>query len=165
VLGVALARSLAPSSPLPLSPNKKRTGRDTPHARPSAALDGTNTYGTFLSSASRGRWSRISIGSVSAAMTTNSEMPRLSVLVAVVCFVEREGGRVGVSAYIHARWGGRDPPALARGAGGLGRARRAAREREFSLSLGRRLAAAGARSRISLLPLLLPSFAPLRSCL
>ena len=23
------------------------TGRDTPHARPSETLDGTNTYGTF----------------------------------------------------------------------------------------------------------------------
>lgn len=35
-----------------------------------------------LSSASRGRCSRISMGSVSAAITTNSEMPLLSVLVA-----------------------------------------------------------------------------------
>ena len=35
-----------------------------------------------LSSARMGRCSRISSGSVSAAMTTNSEMPRLSVLVA-----------------------------------------------------------------------------------
>ena len=58
------------------------TGRETPHARPSACLDGTKTYGTFLSSASRGRWRRISRGSASAAMTTNSEIPRLSVLVA-----------------------------------------------------------------------------------
>jgi len=58
------------------------TGRDTPHARPSACLDGTNTYGTFLSSARSGRWSRISSGSVSAARTTNSEMPRFSVFVA-----------------------------------------------------------------------------------
>ena len=58
------------------------TGLDTPHARPSACLDGTKTYGTFLSSARRGRWRRISSGSVSAARTTNSEMPRLSVFVA-----------------------------------------------------------------------------------
>ena len=46
------------------------------------ALEGTNTYGTFLSSHSRGRCSRISSGSASAAMTMNSEMPRFSVLVA-----------------------------------------------------------------------------------
>ena len=31
------------------------TGLDTPHARPSACLDGTKTYGTFLSSARSGR--------------------------------------------------------------------------------------------------------------
>jgi hypothetical protein len=30
------------------------TGRDTPQARPSAALDGTNTYATFCAAASRG---------------------------------------------------------------------------------------------------------------
>lgn len=35
-----------------------------------------------LSSARRGRCRRISMGSVSAAMTTNSEMPRFRVLVA-----------------------------------------------------------------------------------
>ena len=35
------------------------TARDTPAARPSAALDGTKTYGTFLSSHSSGRCSRI----------------------------------------------------------------------------------------------------------
>jgi len=35
-----------------------------------------------LSSASRGRWRRISRGSVSAAMTTNSEIPLFRVLVA-----------------------------------------------------------------------------------
>ena len=35
-----------------------------------------------LSSARRGRCSKISMGSVSAAITTNSEMPRFSVLVA-----------------------------------------------------------------------------------
>jgi len=35
-----------------------------------------------LSSASKGRWRRISSGSVSAAITTNSEIPLLSVLVA-----------------------------------------------------------------------------------
>lgn len=45
-------------------------------------LEGTKTYGTFLSSHSRGRCSRISNGSASAAMTMNSEMPRLRVLVA-----------------------------------------------------------------------------------
>ena len=71
------------------------TARDTPQARPSAILDGTNTYGTFcrvskrygartrtLSSHSSGRCSTISIGSTSAAMTMNSQMPRFSVLVA-----------------------------------------------------------------------------------
>ena len=46
-------------------------------------LEGTKTYGTFLSSHSRGRCSRISNGSASAAMTMNSDMPRLRVLVAV----------------------------------------------------------------------------------
>jgi hypothetical protein len=35
-----------------------------------------------LSSASNGRWRRISSGSVSAAITTNSEIPLLRVLVA-----------------------------------------------------------------------------------
>lgn len=35
-----------------------------------------------MSSASKGRWRRISSGSVSAAITTNSEMPLLSVFVA-----------------------------------------------------------------------------------
>lgn len=44
------------------------TGRETPHARPSAVLLGTKTYGTFLSSQSSGRWSRISIGSVSGGV-------------------------------------------------------------------------------------------------
>lgn len=87
------------------------TGRVTPQALPRAAFDGTKTYGTFcgqemetfgnikhvcaiergpsgwfgmrtLSSASRGRWSRISIGSVSAAMMTTSLIPLLSVFVA-----------------------------------------------------------------------------------
>lgn len=58
------------------------TGLVTPHARPRAAFDGTNTYGTFLSSARRGKWSKISIGSVSAAMMTTSLIPLLRVLVA-----------------------------------------------------------------------------------
>ena len=58
------------------------TGRDTPHARPSAIFDGTKTYGTFLSSHSSGRCSTISIGSTSAVITMNSQMPRLSVFVA-----------------------------------------------------------------------------------
>jgi hypothetical protein len=35
-----------------------------------------------LSSASKGRWSRISSGSVSAAITTNSDIPLFRVLVA-----------------------------------------------------------------------------------
>jgi hypothetical protein len=43
------------------------TARLTPHARPSATLLSTNTYGTFLSSDSIGRWSRIASGVVSAA--------------------------------------------------------------------------------------------------
>jgi hypothetical protein len=42
------------------------TGRETPQARPRAVLEGTKTYGTFLSSQRRGRWRRISMGSVSA---------------------------------------------------------------------------------------------------
>lgn len=58
------------------------TARLTPQARPIAVLLGKNTYGTFLSSQSRGRWRTISIGSTSAAMTMNSQIPRLSVLVA-----------------------------------------------------------------------------------
>lgn len=45
-------------------------------------LEGTKTYGTFLSSHSRGRCSKISKGSASAAITMNSEIPRLSVFVA-----------------------------------------------------------------------------------
>lgn len=58
------------------------TGRDTPHARPKACLERTNTYGTFLSSHSSGKWRMISNGSASAAITMNSEIPRLRVLVA-----------------------------------------------------------------------------------
>ena len=59
------------------------TGLETPHARPNACLEGTKTYGTFLSSHSNGRCSKISIGSVSAAMTINSEIPLFKVLVAI----------------------------------------------------------------------------------
>src|ERR1700733_11392987 len=78
------------------------TGLETLHARPRAAFDGTKTYGTFcieirirrelvelyvwnkctFSSHRRGKWRRISRGSVSAVRTMNSETPRLSVLVA-----------------------------------------------------------------------------------
>lgn len=58
------------------------TGRDTPQARPSACLERTNTYGTFLSSQRRGRWRMISSGSASAAITINSAMPLFRVLVA-----------------------------------------------------------------------------------
>lgn len=58
------------------------TGRDTPQALPSACLERTNTYGTFLSSQSSGRWRMISSGSASAAMTMNSAMPLFKVLVA-----------------------------------------------------------------------------------
>lgn len=58
------------------------TGRDTPHARPRACLERTNTYGTFLSSHSSGRWRMISSGSASAAITINSEMPLFRVFVA-----------------------------------------------------------------------------------
>ena len=46
------ALPLALSSP---SLVRQLTGLVTPQARPRAALDGTNTYGTFLSSASSGR--------------------------------------------------------------------------------------------------------------
>ncbi len=41
------------------------TARLTPQALPSAILLGTYTYGTFLSSASNGRWRRIARGDVS----------------------------------------------------------------------------------------------------
>ena len=81
------------------------TARETPQARPRASLLFTKTYGTFcdreiyhseqkvcgapttiriatLSSQRRGRCRRISRGLASAASTTNSEMPRFSVLVA-----------------------------------------------------------------------------------
>lgn len=58
------------------------TGRDTPHARPRACLERTNTYGTFLSSHRSGRWRMISSGSASAAITINSAMPLFRVLVA-----------------------------------------------------------------------------------
>ena len=84
------------------------TGLETPHARPRATFDGTKTYGVFyracktscvqnfmyakvvlmqvrwmhtLSSHRRGRCKRMARGSVSAANTTNSDIPRLSVLV------------------------------------------------------------------------------------
>jgi hypothetical protein len=58
------------------------TLRLTPHARPKADLLGTKTYGTFLSSASRGMCSKMARGAVSAARTTISAIPRLRVLVA-----------------------------------------------------------------------------------
>lgn len=38
------------------------TVRDTPHDLPSNALDGIKTYGTFLSSQSKGKCKTISIG-------------------------------------------------------------------------------------------------------
>lgn len=62
-------------------------------------LEGTNTYGTFLSSHSNGRCRRISSGSASAAMTMNSEMPRFSVLVADA---GRNVGRAGEGG--HGGW-------------------------------------------------------------
>lgn len=58
------------------------TGRDTPQARPRRILDDTNTYGVFLSSHRRGKCRRIAKGSVSAANTMNSDMPRLRVFAA-----------------------------------------------------------------------------------
>lgn len=58
------------------------TGLETPQALPKAVLDGTKTYGTFLSSHNKGRCNKISIGSVSAAMMMNSEIPLFKVLVA-----------------------------------------------------------------------------------
>lgn len=57
-------------------------GRETPHARPKACLDLTNTYGTFLSSQSIGMCKTISNGSASAAIMTNSDNPRFKVFVA-----------------------------------------------------------------------------------
>lgn len=58
------------------------TGLETPHARPKAALLGTKTYGTFLSSHKSGRCKTISMGSASAANIINSELFLLSDLVA-----------------------------------------------------------------------------------
>ena len=58
------------------------TGLETPHARPSACFEGTNTYGTFLSSANKGKCNKISSGSVSAARTMNSQIPLFKVFVA-----------------------------------------------------------------------------------
>ena len=58
------------------------TGRETPHARPSAPLERTKMYGTFLSSHSSGKWSRISSGAASAAKMTNSAIPRFNAFVA-----------------------------------------------------------------------------------
>lgn len=58
-------------------------------------LEGTNTYGTFLSSHSSGKCRRISSGSASAAMTMNSEIPRFSVLVADAGRHVRESGGQG----------------------------------------------------------------------
>lgn len=58
------------------------TGLDTPHALPNACLDLMNTYGTFLSSHSKGRCNKISKGSASAAITINSDIPLFNVFVA-----------------------------------------------------------------------------------
>jgi hypothetical protein len=58
------------------------TGRDTPHARPNACLDGTYTYGTFLSSHNNGKCNKIANGSVSAAKIIKSAIPRFNVFVA-----------------------------------------------------------------------------------
>lgn len=69
--------------------------------------------GRTLSSASSGKCSRISMGSVSAAMTTNSLMPRLSVFVAA-----RRGG-----AGVRAGWCERGAARRAAASGG-GRSRR-----------------------------------------
>lgn len=57
------------------------TGLETPQALPRAVLEGTKTYGTFLSSHNKGKCNKISIGSVSAAMMMNSEIPLFKVLV------------------------------------------------------------------------------------
>lgn len=72
------------------------TGLETPQARPNAVLEGKKTYGTFLSSHRRGRWRTISIGSTSAVMTMNSQIPRLSVLVAsLALYAEAERSEDG----------------------------------------------------------------------
>ena len=88
------------------------TGRETPQARPSATFDGTNTYGTFLSSHSSGRCSRISSGSASAERTMNSEMPRLSVFVAArkeaKVRMRWDGCELTVNAGSAAGWRGAD---------------------------------------------------------
>ncbi len=58
------------------------TDLETPQALPKADLDGTKTYGTFLSSHNKGKCNKTSIGSQSAAMMINSEIPLFKVLVA-----------------------------------------------------------------------------------
>lgn len=71
------------------------TLRLTPQARPSADFDGTKTYGTFLSSHRSGKCSRISMGSVSAAMTINSEIPLFRVFVAIQIRTGTKKKRIG----------------------------------------------------------------------
>lgn len=50
---------------------------------------------TTLSSASRGRWRRISSGSVSAAITTNSDIPLFRVFVAAHRHTQKENQTAG----------------------------------------------------------------------
>lgn len=52
--------------------------RAEPHARPIVVLLGKNTYGTFLSSQINGICITIARGTVSAAMTTISDVPRVT---------------------------------------------------------------------------------------
>ena len=54
-----------------------------PDALPSACFEDTKTYGTFLSSQSKGKCIMISTGSVSAAKTRISACPLFKAFVAV----------------------------------------------------------------------------------
>ena len=54
---------------------------DTPQALPKSDCLGTYTYGTFLSSQSSGKCSKISNGSVSAASSTKSATPLFKLFV------------------------------------------------------------------------------------
>lgn len=58
------------------------TALETPQALPRAVLEGTYTYGTFLSSHKSGRCSKIASGAVSAARTIISDVPLFKVFVA-----------------------------------------------------------------------------------
>ena len=54
----------------------------TPHIFPKSLFELTKTYGTFLSSHNKGRWSNISRGYASAANIISSAIPLFRVFVA-----------------------------------------------------------------------------------